>query len=129
MLLTFASWLAHPDCSYSMDGFMLNLAAVLLTLCDPFTAPNSDKAAKIDPSYLLSTHRLNLKDETRLCATADDVMYALDSLPRSPLGLHELNQPPHCLPAPSPSPWPSPSLSLSLFPSPPGTGLTRATAT
>ena len=81
MLLTFASWLAHPDCSYSMDGFMLNLAAVLLTLCDPFTAPNSDKAAKIDPSYLLSTHRLNLKDETRLCATADDVMYALDSLP------------------------------------------------
>ena len=81
MLLTFASWPAHPDRSYSMDGFMLNLAAVLLTLCDPFTAPNSDKAAKIDPSYLLSTHRLNLRDETRLCATADDVMYALDSLP------------------------------------------------
>lgn len=65
--------------TYSLDGFMLNLAYVLLNLCDPFTAPNSPHAAKIDPSYLLSTHRLQLKDETRLCATADDVMYWLDS--------------------------------------------------
>mmetsp|Transcript_46593 Transcript_46593/g.122326 ORF Transcript_46593/g.122326 Transcript_46593/m.122326 type:complete len:1040 (-) Transcript_46593:517-3636(-) len=65
--------------TYSLDGFMFNLAGVLLSLCDPFTAPDSPHASKIDPSYLLSTHRLDLKDETRLCATTDDVMYWLDS--------------------------------------------------
>ena len=68
--------------TYSHDGMLLNLGAVLLTLCDPFTVPGSAHAAKIDPSYLLSTHRLNLADETRPCARADDVMYWLD--PRNP---------------------------------------------
>ena len=68
--------------TYSHDGLLMNLGAVLLQLCDPFTAPNSPHAAKIDPTYLLSTHRLNHKEETRLCATADDVMYWLD--PRNP---------------------------------------------
>jgi ubiquitin conjugation factor E4 B len=68
--------------SYSHDGMLLNLGVVLLNLCDPFTAPNSPHAAKIDPSFLLSTHRLDLKEETRLCATADDVMRWLD--PRNP---------------------------------------------
>ena len=65
--------------TYSHDGFMANLAAILLALCEPFTPPDSPHASKIDPSYLLSTHRIDLKDETRLCATADDVMYWLDS--------------------------------------------------
>ena len=68
--------------TYSHDGMLLNLGAVLLMLCDAFTAPGSPHAAKIDPSYLLSTHRLNLNEETRLCATGDDVMYWLD--PRNP---------------------------------------------
>ena len=68
--------------TYSQDGFMINLAAILLNLCDPFTAPNSPHAAKIDATYLLSTNRLVLKEETRLCATTDDVMYWLD--PRNP---------------------------------------------
>mmetsp|Transcript_32953 Transcript_32953/g.54448 ORF Transcript_32953/g.54448 Transcript_32953/m.54448 type:complete len:1043 (-) Transcript_32953:431-3559(-) len=66
----------------SSDGFLANLCAVLLQLCDPFTAPNSPHAAKIDATFLLSTHRLQLEKETRLCATTDDFMYWLD--PRNP---------------------------------------------
>jgi len=66
----------------SSDGFMINLGSVLLQLCEPFMAPNSPHAAKIDATYLLSTHRLQLDKETKLCATADDVMYWLD--PRNP---------------------------------------------
>jgi len=65
--------------SYSLDGFMFNICSVLLALCEPFTPPDSPHAAKIDASYLLSTHRLDIGQETRLCATADDVMYWLDS--------------------------------------------------
>lgn len=34
------------------DGFMMNLGAVLLQLCQPFcTTPNDPKALKIDPTY------------------------------------------------------------------------------
>jgi len=66
----------------STDGMLINMGAVLLQMCDPFTAPNSPHAAKIDGTYLLSTHRLQLEKETKLCATADDVMYWLD--PRNP---------------------------------------------
>uniref|UniRef100_A0A7S0Q3G5 RING-type E3 ubiquitin transferase n=1 Tax=Coccolithus braarudii TaxID=221442 RepID=A0A7S0Q3G5_9EUKA len=61
----------------SSDGFMINLTATLLHLCEPFMAPNSPHAAKIDASYLLSTHRLALETETRLCATADEALYWL----------------------------------------------------
>ena len=34
--------------STSSDGFMINLGAALLQLCEPFTAPGSPHAAKID---------------------------------------------------------------------------------
>jgi len=68
--------------SASSDGFMINLGSVLLQLCEPFTNPNSPHASKIDATYLLSTHRLRLEKETKLCATEDDVMYWLD--PRNP---------------------------------------------
>lgn len=64
------------------DGFMFNLGAVLLQLCDPLTNPASSHASKIDPTYVLSTHRLSLQEDTKLCATTDDVMYWLD--PRNP---------------------------------------------
>lgn len=34
------------------DGFMLNLGAVLLHLCQPFcTRPDDPKSLKIDPTY------------------------------------------------------------------------------
>jgi hypothetical protein len=57
----------------------VNLGAVLLALCDPFTVPNSPHASKIDPTYLFSGHRLAFdKDETRLAASADEVAYFLN---------------------------------------------------
>ena len=49
----------------SSEGFLVNLTSVLLGLCDPFTAPGSPHAAKIDSTYLLSKARLNLAGETR----------------------------------------------------------------
>lgn len=65
--------------TYSYDGLLVNLGTVLLQLCEPFTAPNSPHAAKIDATFLFSSHRLQfVKDETRLAASADEVAYFLD---------------------------------------------------
>ena len=55
---------------------------MLLALCEPLTTPASTLASKIDPTYVLSTHRLHFAEDTKLCATTDDVMYWLD--PRNP---------------------------------------------
>ena len=57
----------------SSDGFLINLAAIFLQLCDPLAAPNSPHLGKIDATYPLSKHRMDLGQETRLSATADDV--------------------------------------------------------
>ena len=63
----------------SHDGLLVNLGAVLLQLCEPLMAPNSAHVAKIDASYIFSRHRIAYaEDETRLCATGDDVAYWLD---------------------------------------------------
>ena len=62
----------------SSEGFLVNLTSVLLGLCDPFTAPGSAHAAKIDSTYLLSKARLNLAGETRLCATEAEAAHWLD---------------------------------------------------
>ena len=62
----------------SSEGFLVNLTSVLLGLCDPFTAPGSPHAAKIDSTYLLSKARLNLAGETRLCATEAEAAHWLD---------------------------------------------------
>lgn len=44
---------AEPNAmSCVSDGFMLNLGAVLLQLCQPFcTSPEDSKSLKIDPTY------------------------------------------------------------------------------
>jgi len=61
----------------SSDGFLINLASIFLRLCDPLAAPNSPHLSKIDASYPLSKHRMDLDQETRLSATAEDVAYWL----------------------------------------------------
>ena len=61
----------------SSDGFLINLSAIFLQLCDPLAAPNSPHLGKIDASYPLSKHRMDLDQETRLSATAEDVAYWL----------------------------------------------------
>jgi len=51
----------------SSNGFLLNLLAVLLKLCKPFADPEHPKALwhKIDATWVLSKHRLDLSNETR----------------------------------------------------------------
>jgi len=70
---------APPESTVSADGTVVNLCAVLLTLCDGFTAPGHPAAAKIDTTYVLSRHRMPLDlEETRLCASPADVAHWLD---------------------------------------------------
>jgi hypothetical protein len=53
----------------SSHGFLFNLLAVLLKLCKPFADPEHPKALwhKIDATWLISKHRLDLSEETRTC--------------------------------------------------------------
>jgi hypothetical protein len=53
----------------SSHGFLFNLLAVLLKLCKPFADPEHPKALwhKIDATWLVSKHRLDLSEETRTC--------------------------------------------------------------
>lgn len=48
-------WSAHEievfQTDYCSDGFFLNLCHVILRMCQPFSAPNSEKLLKIKPSY------------------------------------------------------------------------------
>lgn len=53
----------------SSHGFLFNLLAVLLKLCKPFADPEHPKALwhKIDATWLISKHRLDLSQETKTC--------------------------------------------------------------
>mmetsp|Transcript_9577 Transcript_9577/g.28938 ORF Transcript_9577/g.28938 Transcript_9577/m.28938 type:complete len:1092 (+) Transcript_9577:200-3475(+) len=50
----------------SSDGFMLNVDAVLLKVCEPFLDPKSAKLKGIDPTYVLSSHRVADLEDTKL---------------------------------------------------------------
>eukprot|EP00038_Savillea_parva_P000952 m.100223 g.100223 ORF g.100223 m.100223 type:complete len:1025 (+) comp10337_c0_seq3:236-3310(+) len=78
-----------PDESLADDGFMLNLCAVMLGLCDKYTSPTDKnvwppKFDKIDPFYLRSpASRINIKDDTLLGESKAPAHHLLDSLPPS----------------------------------------------
>eukprot|EP00188_Purpureofilum_apyrenoidigerum_P005009 Plantae.Rhodophyta-Purpureofilum_apyrenoidigerum.ctg6129.p1 GENE.Plantae.Rhodophyta-Purpureofilum_apyrenoidigerum.ctg6129~~Plantae.Rhodophyta-Purpureofilum_apyrenoidigerum.ctg6129.p1 ORF type:complete len:696 (+),score=141.57 Plantae.Rhodophyta-Purpureofilum_apyrenoidigerum.ctg6129:410-2497(+) len=55
----------------SSDGFMLNINAVLLKVCEPFLDPKSAKLKGIDPTYVLSEHRVGNTEETKLGMASD----------------------------------------------------------
>jgi len=55
----------------SGDGFVLNVMDVLLRIAEPFSHPSSEKLAKVDPTYVQSTHRIDYSDETRLAADSN----------------------------------------------------------
>ena len=40
---------------YCSDGFFLNLCSVMLRLCTPFSAPQSPRLLKVQPTYCLAT--------------------------------------------------------------------------
>jgi len=56
----------------SSEGLLINLAGVLLKLCDPFLTADFKKIALIDPEYTLCP-RLDLSKDTRLLATSAEI--------------------------------------------------------
>ncbi|KAI7901309.1 ubiquitin elongating factor core-domain-containing protein [Cokeromyces recurvatus] len=55
----------------SSDGFMHNIAAVLLAFCDPFLDIRASKIDKIDSSYFRTSKRLDVAEETKINATKE----------------------------------------------------------
>ncbi|CAE7116128.1 unnamed protein product [Rhizoctonia solani] len=65
---------AHVDPrTVASDGFMINLQAVLLRFAEPFLDAKYSKIDRIDAKYFAMTTRVNLVEETRLKATAEEV--------------------------------------------------------
>lgn len=55
----------------SSDGFMHNIAAVLLSFCDPFLDLRASKIDKIDPTYFSTNKRLDISEYTKINATKE----------------------------------------------------------
>ncbi|KAI8084119.1 ubiquitin elongating factor core-domain-containing protein [Gilbertella persicaria] len=55
----------------SSDGFMQNIAAVLLTFCDPFLDVRASKIDKIDPTFFRTSKRLDVSEDTKINATKE----------------------------------------------------------
>ncbi|ELU38970.1 ubiquitin conjugation factor E4 [Rhizoctonia solani AG-1 IA] len=55
------------------DAFMINLQAALLRFAEPFLDAKYSKIDRIDAKYFAMTTRINLAEETRLKATAEEV--------------------------------------------------------
>ncbi|THH05498.1 hypothetical protein EW145_g4753 [Phellinidium pouzarii] len=56
------------------DGFMINMQAILLRFAEPFMDAKYSKIDRIDACYLGRSSRIDIKDETRIKATSDEVM-------------------------------------------------------
>ncbi|PIA62963.1 hypothetical protein AQUCO_00200763v1 [Aquilegia coerulea] len=55
------------------SGMFVNLSAVMIRLCDPFLDANLTKRNKIDPRYVFSNTRLDLRELTALHASSEEV--------------------------------------------------------
>ncbi|KAI8373503.1 ubiquitin elongating factor core-domain-containing protein [Choanephora cucurbitarum] len=55
----------------SSDGFMHNIAAVLLSFCDPFMDLRASKIDKIDPTFFRTSKRLDVTEDTKINATKE----------------------------------------------------------
>ncbi|KAG8932849.1 hypothetical protein FRC03_000161 [Tulasnella sp. 419] len=54
------------------DGYMINLQTSLLRFCEPFMDAKYSKIDKVDPLYFAHSSRLDISEETRVKATADE---------------------------------------------------------
>jgi ubiquitin conjugation factor E4 B len=68
----------HMEVRLSTNGFLFNCLAVLLELSKPFTDPEKPLFNKIDATYLLSKHRMDLSKETRVVASEDELASWID---------------------------------------------------
>lgn len=59
--------------SCASSGMFVNLSAVMLRLCEPFLDANLIKRDKIDPQYVFSSTRLELRGLTALHASSEEV--------------------------------------------------------
>ncbi|CAN4079426.1 unnamed protein product [Withania somnifera] len=59
--------------SCASSGMFLNLSAVMLRLCEPFLDASLSKRDKIDPQYVFSSTRLELRGLTALHASSEEV--------------------------------------------------------
>lgn len=55
----------------SSDGFMHNIAAVLLMFCNPFLDIRASKIDKIDPTYFRTSKRIDVAEDTKINATKE----------------------------------------------------------
>jgi ubiquitin conjugation factor E4 B len=55
----------------SSDGFMHNIAGVLLMFCDPFLDVRASKIDKIDSSYFRTSKRIDVSEDTKINATKE----------------------------------------------------------
>ncbi|GAA5817498.1 hypothetical protein MFLAVUS_011046 [Mucor flavus] len=55
----------------SSDGFMHNIAGVLLMFCDPFLDIRASKIDKIDPTYFRTSKRIDISEDTKINATKE----------------------------------------------------------
>ncbi|KAF5207571.1 Ubiquitin conjugation factor e4 [Thalictrum thalictroides] len=55
------------------SGMFVNLSAVMIRLCDPFLDANLTKRNKIDPRYVFSNTRMDLRELTALHASSEEV--------------------------------------------------------
>eukprot|EP00958_Prasinococcus_capsulatus_P017769 scaffold2033_cov367-Prasinococcus_capsulatus_cf.AAC.14 len=58
-------------------GFMYNLGAVMLKLCEPFLDYGLSKIDKLDPSYVITNERVRF-NETKLAASSEEVAAWVD---------------------------------------------------
>ncbi|CAN4082649.1 unnamed protein product [Withania somnifera] len=59
--------------SCASSGMFVNLSAVMLRLCEPFLDANLTKRDKINPQYVFSSTRLELRGLTALHASSEEV--------------------------------------------------------
>ncbi|TMW97042.1 hypothetical protein EJD97_006331 [Solanum chilense] len=59
--------------SCASSGMFVNLSAVMLKLCEPFLDANLTKREKIDPRYVFSSNRLELRELTALHASSEEI--------------------------------------------------------
>ena len=64
----------------SSDGFFLNLTAVLLLLCQPFI----EKPASISTTFMATSSRLDLSNETKMNCSAEEFQKYVQTLPKKP---------------------------------------------
>ncbi|KAH7103445.1 ubiquitin elongating factor core-domain-containing protein [Auriculariales sp. MPI-PUGE-AT-0066] len=73
---------SHVDArTVASDGFILNLQAILQRFAEPILDAKYSKLDRIDANYLAHSTRLDMKDQTRLKGSSEEVQTWKESMP------------------------------------------------